>query len=360
MNETILLTPRQKAIVNLVALDTGASRGYIASNLPSAFSASKATLARDLATLAKAKLILALGNGPSTIYKPVQSHQLLAYMDLEQYFALEPDERKQAKTQFNPTLFDKVPGVISELERRELQTVFRSFSGVTQRLDHTILERELERYLVELSWKSSKIEGNTYTLLETENLIKQGEEARGRAKQEAQMILNHKDAFGTILNHRVDFRKLSTTNILELHNTLTKGLSIVSGIRKQAVGITGTTYRPPENEWQVRDAFERMIKVINTVAYPLEKAILTLALLAYIQPFADGNKRTARMLSNALLLAHDYFPLSYRSIDENEYKGALILFFETNNLYHVKRLFLEQYRFALNTYFVSEAKIVGY
>ena len=76
-------------------------------------------------------------------------------------------------------------------------------------------------------------------------------------------------------------------------------------------------------------------------------------LLAYIQPFADGNKRTSRMLANAILLAHDCFPLSYRSIDENEYKQAMIVFYETNNIYHIKRLFLDQYRFALKTYFLA-------
>src|SRR5258706_1340769 len=354
MNETIQITPRQKAIVKLLATGVGEkSRDAIAQKLPSMLSASKATLARDLAALLKDKLVLAVGKGPNTIYKLIPGHPLLTYVDLAEYFALEPDARKQAKTKFDPTIFEKIIGVISKHERQELQTIFRSFSETTRRLDHSILERELERYVIELSWKSSKIEANTYTLLETENLIKQGEQAVGHTQQEALMILNHKEAFKTILNYRADFQKLSISNILELHNTLTKGLNVVSGIRKHPVGITGTTYRPPENEWEIREAFERMIDVINRIDYPLEKALLATSLIAYIQPFADGNKRTARMLSNALLLAHDYFPLSYRSIDENEYKEALILFFETNNLYHIKRLFLEQYRFALKPYFVS-------
>ena len=79
--------------------------------------------------------------------------------------------------------------------------------------------------------------------------------------------------------------------------------------------------------------------------------MLISVLLAYIQPFADGNKHSARMLANAILLAHDYFPLSYRSVNENEYKQAMIIFYETGNIYHFKRLFLDQYRFALKTYF---------
>ena len=353
MNETIQLTARQKWIINLLAMRTGNSRKEIAHRLPPMFSASKATLARDLASLAKAKLILPVGNGPNTTYKRFRIHPLIAYIDLDQYFALEPDSRKEAKTRFDLTVIDDTANVISEGERQELQSIYRSFAEVTHSLDPTILEKELERYMIELSWKSSKIEGNTYTLLETENLIRQGKEAFGRTKQEAQMILNHKDAFKTIIKTRMDFRKLTASIIFQLHSVLTQGLNIASGLRKQAVGITGTTYRPPENEWLVRDAFEHMIEVINSIDYPLEKALIAQAFVSYIQPFTDGNKRTARMLSNALLLAYDYFPLSYRSVDENEYKEALIVFFETNNLYHVKKLFLEQYRFALNTYFVA-------
>ncbi len=128
-------------------------------------------------------------------------------------------------------------------------------------------------------------------------------------------------------------------------------LSITTGIRKHAVGITGTVYKPLENEWEIEDAFEKMIELVNKVDYPLEKAIDVLALVSYTQPFTDGNKRTSRMVANAILIASDYFPLSYRSIDENEFKQALILFYETNNIYHIKRLFLEQYKFAVKTYF---------
>lgn len=347
------MNPRQKLIMNLLAGGDSINRAELAHRLPSSFLASKAALARDLAALVKAKLITSEGLSRATIYKTRQKHPLLIYVDLAHYFALEPDTRKGAKTYFDATVFDKIGNLFTLHERRELDADFRSFSQATKSLDHTILERELERYIIELSWKSSKIEGNTYTLLETENLIKEGDEGIGHTKEEAVMILNHKDVFKTILTYRKDFRKLTTSNIFEIHGALTKGLGITSGLRKQAVGITGTTYRPPETEWQVKDCFERMLEVVNTTEYPLEKALIAIALITYIQPFADGNKRTARMVSNALLLAYDYFPLSYRSVNENEYKEALILFFETNNLYHVKRLFIEQYRFALKTYFVT-------
>ncbi|AKM79032.1 MAG: Fic family protein [Candidatus Beckwithbacteria bacterium GW2011_GWB1_47_15] len=353
MNETISLNYRQKSILNLFAQQAELSREQIAAKLPSVFAVSKATLARDLKHLIKNRLAVAAGSGPSRVYRAKNVHPLITYVDLEQYFTLNPDERKSVLKSFTTDIFERLPGIITSQERQELTGISRSFTAATKTLEPAILNRELERYVIELSWKSSKIEGNTYTLLETETLIKQGQEASGRTKEEAIMILNHKDAFKTIVAHRREFKKITLTDLLELHNTLTKNLNIGSGMRKQAVGITGTTYQPPGNQWQIRQTLEQTLKTINAIDYPLEKASLTSTLIAYIQPFADGNKRTARMIANAILLANDYFPLSYRSLDENEYKQALILFYETNNLYHVKRLFLEQYRFTLNTYFLA-------
>jgi len=352
MNETIILNSRQKTIVNLLATEGGLSREQLAKRLSSIFSVSKATLVRDLSYLIDKHLIEVTGNGPSTAYRSSGSHSLLNYIDLKQYFTLEPDQRQSALRSFSKEIFSKLWDITSADEQRDLQQIFRSFDQVTRTLEPTILQRELERYVIELSWKSSKIEGNTYTLLETETLIKQGHLAAGKTQQEATMILNHKDVFKTIISHRQEFKQLSISNLLELHNSLTKNLSIGSGIRKQAVGITGTIYQPLSNEWEIKEALEHTIVLINQLDSPLEKAIVTAAMIAYIQPFADGNKRTARMMANAILMAHDYFPLSYRSVDENEYKEALILFYELNNLFHVKKIFIDQYKFALRTYFI--------
>ena len=133
---------------------------------------------------------------------------------------------------------------------------------------------------------------------------------------------------------------------------MVKDLNINTGIRSQAVGITGTVYRPLDNQWQIKECLEKIILIVNETVYPLEKALIILAMLSYIQPFADGNKRTARMLANAVLLAHDFYPLSYRSVDETFYKKALVLFYEQNSLYYLKKILLDQYKFALETYFL--------
>ena len=88
-----------------------------------------------------------------------------------------------------------------------------------------------------------------------------------------------------------------------------------------------------------------------TRGYLLIQAFSTLVFVSYIQPFVDGNKRTARILSNAILLANSYYPLSYRSVDEIEYKKALIIFYEQFNIYYFKKIFLEQYQFSVDNYF---------
>ncbi|MBT7915146.1 cell filamentation protein Fic [Candidatus Bathyarchaeota archaeon] len=352
MNETIDISSRQKAIINLLANGEKYTRKAITEKLSAILSASKPTVARDIKALVDKNLIQSAGSGPSTTYHTASHHPLLAYLDLDQYFALEPDHRTMARAVFQDSVFATIPNIITESDIKDLNKIHKSFKEATSKLDHTILARELERYVIELSWKSSQIEGNTYTILETESLIKEGREASGRTHLEAVMILNHKQAFKLILENKEQFRKLTKTDLVQLHNTLTKDLNVPSGIRNQRVGITGTSYIPLAHDWELDQAVERLITTINHIQHPIEKALATSALIAYIQPFSDGNKRTARMMANAVLLAHDYFPLSYRSVDKDEFKQALVVFYETNNIYHLKRIFLEQYEFAVNTYFL--------
>src|SRR3989338_2912701 len=166
------------------------------------------------------------------------------------------------------------------------------------------------------------------------------------------MILNHKNAFDTILEKRDNFKKIDILDIRSIHSELVKELEIKSGIRESGVGITGTKYLPLDNKWQIEEALIRLVNYTDKNNVVPENALIYLAMIAYLQPFTDGNKRTSRMISNAILLANDYFPLSYRSVNEVEYKKALILFYEQNNIYHLKRIFLEQQRFAIDNYFL--------
>lgn len=350
MNETNL-SPRQNYILTLVNQYSGIGRLEIEEKISNQYPSSKPTIARDLSYLVGKKLIKVSGNGKNTVYLPFVSNPLLRYIDLNQYFVLDPDQRQNVHKSFDLDVLKNLNNLFSEKEITEIERVNKSFTRETNKLGEDIYRKELERFIIELSWKSSKIEGNTYSLLDTETLIKQSIEAKGHSKEEAVMILNHKTAFETTLAHRTDFDKITLSQITQLHNVLVKDLSISTGVRKEAVGITGTIYNPLDNEWQIREALDKAIAIINATTYPLEKALISSALISYIQPFSDGNKRTGRMLANAILMAQDYYPLSYRSVDETTYKKALVLFYEQHSIVHLKKILVEQYLFALNTYF---------
>lgn len=152
--------------------------------------------------------------------------------------------------------------------------------------------------------------------------------------------------------HRlVIIQELTVSHIEDIHTLLTEGLSVDKGIRHRRVGITGTNYRPLDNEFQIREAMHASCYLINSRDNIFEKALLTLVLLSYIQAFTDGNKRTARITSNAILIANGYCPLSFRSVDSIDYKKAMLIFYEQNNLYAFKKIFIEQFEFAVRGYF---------
>lgn len=349
MDET-KLSFRKKRILS--ALREGPlSRKEITNALKDSYPVSKATLIRDLNELIKGNFIKKKGEGRRVKYLLTQKNPLLAYIDINDYFADDSRERRNIKTGFNFQIFKNLKNIIEPKEAKELKKVAKNLSQQEKKLDPTIFRREIERFTVEFSWKSSKIEGNTYSLLETEILIKQMKEAAGHPKYEATMILNHKDAIDFILKNKERFVKISLDELFNLHSILSKDLEITPGIRKHSVAISGTSYLPLVNKKEIELALKNLTKIINKTVSPLEKALIAACMAAYMQAFADGNKRTARTLANAILLAHDFYPISYRSVEELEYMQALIIFYEKNNLYHFKRIFLEQFKFAVENYF---------
>ena len=327
------------------------SRGDITAG--TAFKGSDATLKRVIAAGIKAGDIVAEGKARATRYRLSPQAQLLMPLNLDTYFALEVDER-QVHSSYN---FELINGLLvetrlfSDKELAHLDALQDEFRQHVNELTDNEYRKEMERLGIDLSWKSSQIEGNTYTLLETERLLRESKTAEGKTKEEAVMLLNHKDALSFILDNPDYLQELTVSHIEDIHQLLTKDLSIDKGLRRHRVGITGTNYHPLDNEFQIREAMRDACKLINSKYNIFEKALLTLLLLSYIQPFLDGNKRTARITSNALLIANDYCPLSFRSIDSIDYKKAMLIFYEQNNLYAFKQIFIEQFEFAVKEYF---------
>ena len=227
----------------------------------------------------------------------------------------------------------------------------REFEERWKGLSPVLRQKEMERLAIDLSWKSSQIQGNTYTLLQTESLFKEGKRAKGKIKEEAVMLLNHQAAMDYILNKPGYFGELTVQKILEIHRFLTKGLGIPNKVRSGRVGITGTNYKPLSNTHQIQKALQDVCDLINTKRNILEKALIALLFIAYIQPFEDGNKRTARILCNALLLANKYCPISFRTVDPEDYRYATLLFYEQNSISSFKKMFMEQFEFSTANYF---------
>ena len=327
------------------------SRGDITAG--TAFKGSDATLKRVIAAGIKAGDIVAEGKARATRYRLSPQAQLLMPLNLDTYFALEVDER-QVHSSYN---FELINGLLAETrlfsdkELAHLDALQDEFRQHVNELTDNEYRKEMERLGIDLSWKSSQIEGNTYTLLETERLLRESKTAEGKSKEEAVMLLNHKDALSFVLDNPDYLKELTVSHIEDIHQLLTKDLSIDKGLRRHRVGITGTNYHPLDNEFQIREAMRDACKLINSKYNIFEKALLTLLLLSYIQPFLDGNKRTARITSNAILIANDYCPLSFRTIDSIDYKKAMLIFYEQNNLYAFKQIFIEQFEFAVKEYF---------
>ncbi|OGJ43030.1 hypothetical protein A3B60_03805 [Candidatus Peregrinibacteria bacterium RIFCSPLOWO2_01_FULL_39_12] len=313
--------------------------------------ASRVTVIRDLNALLGKKLVKKLGKGRGIVY--VTNIPLLERsFDVDSYFYKEPDKREIKKERLNFSNSSIWKNLFSSKEIKSVFSLTEQYQNRISKYDPAQIKLELERITIEFSWKSSHIEGNTYTLLDTERLIKEHEEAKGKTHEEAAMILNHKKALEYVWAHPKDFRMISLRKIEDLHFLISADLGISKGLRKRGVGIVGTAYKPLDNIFQIREVLESLCVLVNGFNDPFLKALVAVLGISYIQPFEDGNKRTSRLIGNALLAANNYCPLSYRSADEVEYKKAVILFYEQHSLALFKKMFVEQYEFAVNNYFL--------
>ncbi len=279
-----------------------------------------------------------IGRGPATRYRLTPQAHITMELNLDTYFDKEVDER-QVQESFNFGLINEILPQVDLLTQKELQQLNdaqKLFRWHLSEMSDIEYRKEMERLGIDLSWKSSQIEGNTYSLLETERLLKEKQTANGKTKEEAVMLLNHKDALDFILDMPDFLKDLTVARIVEIHSILTKELGVDRNIRHRRVGITGTKYTPLDNKFQIREALEDSTRLINSKSNIFEKALLALVLLSYIQAFTDGNKRTARIVSNGILIANGYCPISFRTVDSIDYKKAMLMFYEQNNIITVR------------------------
>lgn len=221
------------------------------------------------------------------------------------------------------------------------------------RVAGTYARQLLGRLLVDLSWNSSRLEGNTYSLLDTRRLIEFGKQAEGRDSVEAQMVLNHKDAIEFLVNSASGIG-LNRYTILNLHGMLANNLlpdeAAAGRLRRMPVGIAHSTFHPLEVPQLVEECFDQLLATAAAVADPFEQAFFVMAQLPYLQPFEDVNKRVSRLAANIPFIKANLSPLSFIGVPRSIYTEAMLGVYELNNVALLKDIFIWAYERSAASY----------
>ena len=233
---------------------------------------------------------------------------------------------------------------LTEKDRTHLATVGRL--QIADQPAGTYAKQILNRLLIDLAWNSSRLEGNTYSLLDTKRLIELGEEAEGRAHLEAQMILNHKDAIEFLVGN-ADEIGFNRYTILNLHAILANNLladpAAAGRLRYIAVGIERSAFHPLEVPQLIEESFDQLLATAAAINDPFEQAFFVMVQLPYLQPFDDVNKRVSRLAANIPLIKRNLAPLSFTDVPRQTYTEAVLGVYELNKIDLLKDVFMWAY-----------------
>lgn len=277
----------------------------------------------------------ALVRRPLTERKPVGYHRAF----LERY---EPN-----KSAYLPA---KIHAHLQEIGR----------SPVAHRAAGTYARDILNRLLIDLSWASSRLEGNTYTRLDTQNLIEFGQAAEGKNQREAQMILNHKAAIEMLVEHAKEIG-FNTFTFLNLHAILSDNLMAdpaASGrLRGRIVEISKSVFHPLGNPQQIDEFFNRILDKADAIQDPFEQAFFVMVHIPYLQPFEDVNKRVSRLAANIPLIRRNLSPLSFVDVPERAYVEGTLAVYEVNRIELLRDVFVWAYERSCQRYVAVKESI---
>lgn len=209
----------------------------------------------------------------------------------------------------------------------------------------TYAHQIFNRLLIDLSYNSSRLEGNTYSLLDTQRLLLEGSSAEGKLDEEKIMILNHKEAIRYLVDNASKL-EISEQTICTLHYLLSDGLveaRYAGKIRDHSVRIGGSTYIPFEDKKQLQSRFKRIIEKAASIENPYEQSLFLLVHITYLQGFSDVNKRTARLSANIPLIKANLVPLSFNDVDREAYTSSVIAIYELQDIRPLLDLYLFSY-----------------
>ncbi|MFK8028964.1 MAG: Fic family protein [Gammaproteobacteria bacterium] len=344
--------PLTEDILAYIADHPGARREDIRRN--AARDVSETTVWRALKRLLEEKKLEVTGKSRATGYSLAGVPVVRAHM------AVPYNRRKPAS--YNKEFLDNyLPGNTYYLDETERSTLREAGTPVSGPLPAGTYARQiLEKLLVDLSWASSRMEGNTYSILDTERLIRFGEEATGKDRKEALMILNHKEAIQYLVDS-IDDITICRQDICNVHALLSDGLLIdpamAGRLRRMPAGIGASSYTPLEDQVQIEEEFDIVMQKAAAISEPFEQSFFILVHIPYLQAFDDVNKRTSRVASNIPLLKADLAPISFFAMNDRDYIDGLLGVYELNNVSLLKEAFIDAYLASVQNYKAIRAEV---
>ena len=341
-----------QSILDFIATHPGAGREQIRKG--AAPNVSETTIWRALRRLVDEGKLELSGRGRASAYTIAGSAVVRAH--------LQTPYNQRAPKNYNKEFLDRyIPNTtfyLSEAERDALRAAGTPSGGPLPA--GTYARRILERLLVDLAWASSRMEGNTYDILETEELVRFGKEANGKDRKEAVMILNHKEAIEYVVEN-LDSIDITHQDICNIHALLADGLLIdpamAGRLREIDVGIGYSSYKPISDKYEIEEEFDIVIAKAHEISDPFEQSLFLLVHLPYLQAFADINKRTSRIASNIMLLKADLAPMSFLTMNDREYIDALIGIYELNNVALLREIYIDAYLASAQNYKILRAEV---
>lgn len=295
---------------------------------------SQPSLSRRIVPLEAGRHVIARRAGRNTVYLRDPYHD---------WFSLPPTRRPKVPYQFE-VLAGYEPNRTRWLTADEIKRLIEVGGG--RRLDASTYSRAIaQKLLVDLSYASSALEGNTYSYLDTQVLIEFGQAAQGKAAEETQMILNHKEAIVYLIDNIADI-EISPRELRTLHALLSRGLmepAAVGDIRKRIVEIGGSSYIPLSVPQKLEEELANIVSKARAIEEPFEQSLFLMAFVSYLQAFQDVNKRTGRLACNIPLLKKSLAPLSFMEMDKAKYVEGLLAFYELNRIDLLKETYVEGY-----------------
>ena len=341
-----------QSIIDYIATHPGAKRAQIHKEVAS--DTNTTTLWRAFSRLVAEGKLQQTGRGRATGYVVAGSEVITAYLQT-------PYNQRPPKA-YNKDFVDRyVPNETFYLtvEDRDRLTDAGRPTGPALPAG-TYARRILERLLVDLSWASSRMEGNTYNILETEQLVRYGQAAVGKDRKEAVMILNHKEAIEFVVDNLDDIG-ITHQDICNIHALLADGLLIdpamTGRLRRMPVGISHSSYAPLEDQYEIDEEFSILIEKAAAITDPFEQSFYLLVHIPHLQAFDDINKRTSRIASNIPLLKADLAPMSFVTMEDRRYIDGLIGIYELNNVALLREVYLEAYLASAENYKTLRAEV---